>query len=593
MNEFNSDFKLIDVRHNAGFSPKDSCSFSNIIIFRDLPYSFDLANQELVRYPAYFYGFSFDKLRCDYSLWLTTGTKKNINILMPFFFNFPNNKLSWHLNKKSKSWYLYLIQNSFLHADRSQVNYIYKHKNFYEYNQGLSDVTLNLQKFSNKFHRVINGFNLELDFSISTYNYNWLSSKNLNYKNRNLFNLVNDSFLYSSFFINSFDSSVILYPQAFFEYNYFSYFLSNSFNISNIFSLVSFNKFIYISLINFLQKAYFSVFMINYIDINNLNLSLIILIKLLFFRIFKKKCSFNYIVFSKFKLNTNVVFYYLNIFFPNTSILQLPLKLILDSYLKPNIIFFNKYNRNNKLILFKFFLSSIKKFKHNIPIILNKTNSFLTSSSSDLGISALNWVFYYLKERKNFILNSKLVSKIFNLNSVSINNLFFNYTISNLFIRNDFLFKTFWYKSKFDKNMLIYSWANKYSFGNKRAYSGLFFLSNTTSSFVYYKYNSVLFDSIILFFDNLFKFISFNINNFLIMSFNFIYFDLYLLLYNFYNFFFKFIKQINQNKSKFFYNNLFLKFFSIRKAVNDKLLYSNIPSFGKLVKNRKIYRFYL
>lgn len=68
MNEFNSDFKQIDVRHNAGFSPKDSCSFSNIIVFRDLPYSFDLANQELVRYPAYFYGFSFDKLRCDYSL---------------------------------------------------------------------------------------------------------------------------------------------------------------------------------------------------------------------------------------------------------------------------------------------------------------------------------------------------------------------------------------------------------------------------------------------------------------------------------------------------------------------------------------------
>lgn len=141
--------------------------------------------------------------------------------------------------------------------------------------------------------------------------------------------------------------------------------------------------------------------------------------------------------------------------------------------------------------------------------------------------------------------------------------------------------------------MLIYSWANKYSFGSKRAYSGLFFLSNTTSSFVYYKYNSVLFDSIILFFDNLFKFISFNINNFFVMSFNFLYFDLYLLLYNFYNFLFKFIKKINQNKSKYLYNSLFLKYFSVRNALKDKLLYSKASSFGKLVKNRKYYRFYL
>lgn len=68
MNEFDSNFKQIDVRHNFGFSPKDACTFSNIITFRDLPYSFDLANQELVRYPAYFYGFSFDKFRCDYSV---------------------------------------------------------------------------------------------------------------------------------------------------------------------------------------------------------------------------------------------------------------------------------------------------------------------------------------------------------------------------------------------------------------------------------------------------------------------------------------------------------------------------------------------
>lgn len=265
----------------------------------------------------------------------------------------------------------------------------------------------------------------------------------MNFKNRNLFNLVNDSFLYSSFFINSFDSSVILYPQSFFEYNYFSYFLSNSFNISNIFSLVSFNKFIYISLITYLQKSYFSVFLSNYIYINNLNSSILVLIKLLFFRILKNKRSFNYLVFSKYKLNISVLLYYLNIFIPNKSILQSPLKLILDPLLKPDVIYFNKFNRNNKFILFKFFLSSISKFKHNVPVIFNKTKSLVNSSSSDLGISAINWIFYYLKERKNFILNSKALSKIFNFNSVSTNNLFFNYTVSNLFLRNDFLFKTF------------------------------------------------------------------------------------------------------------------------------------------------------
>lgn len=65
---FHSFLKQINVRYNFGFSPKDACIFSNIVTFRDLPYAFDLTNQELIRYPAYFYGFSFDKLRCHYSL---------------------------------------------------------------------------------------------------------------------------------------------------------------------------------------------------------------------------------------------------------------------------------------------------------------------------------------------------------------------------------------------------------------------------------------------------------------------------------------------------------------------------------------------
>lgn len=65
-----------------------------------------------------------------------------------------------------------MIQNSFLNINRSNTVPSTNNKNFYYVNSGLSDVTLNLQKFSNKFHRVINGFNLELDFSVSTYNHN-------------------------------------------------------------------------------------------------------------------------------------------------------------------------------------------------------------------------------------------------------------------------------------------------------------------------------------------------------------------------------------------------------------------------------------
>lgn len=268
----------------------------------------------------------------------------------------------------------------------------------------------------------------------------------MNYKNRDLFNLVNDSFLYSSFFINSFDSSVILYPQSFFEYNYFSYFLSNSFNISNVFNFIFFDKVKYFSLISSLQNVYSSLFFNNFAYLSNLSNSLILFIKLLFFRIFKNRRIFNYLVFFKYKLNIKVILYYLNVIFPNNFIFQLPLKFILNSSIKPNVTFFknlNNSNITNKLLLFKFFLSSINKFKHNIPSICKKTGTLMSSVSSDLSINTLNWIFYYLKERKNFIFNSKLLSKLANFNSIVTNKLFYNYSLSNLFERNDFLFKTF------------------------------------------------------------------------------------------------------------------------------------------------------
>lgn len=181
---------------------------------------------------------------------------------------------------------------------------------------------------------------------------------------------------------------------------------------------------------------------------------------------------------------------------------------------------------------------------------------------------------------------------MFNFNSLKFNKIVSNYSLTNFFVRNDFLFKTFLYKIKLDKSLIIYSLANKYSFGTKRHYSKLYVFSKPARSFVYYKYNSVLFDSITLFFENLFKFISFNLHNFFISSLNYLYFDLYLLLHNFFNFFSKFIKKANKKKSKFFYNKLFLNYFSI-KNLKTKALFFHTNNVNKLVKNRKHYRFYL
>lgn len=603
MNDFN--LQQIDVRFNEGFSPKTICSFSNIITFRDLPYSFDLKNQELVRYPAYFYGFSFDKFRCNYSLWLTTGTKKNINILIPFFYNLPNSKLCWHLNNKSKPWFLYLIQNSFLNSNKTlDLDYITVKKNqFYTYNYGLSDVTLNIQKYSNKFHRVINSYDLDLDFSISTYNFKW-SGKHLNYKQRDVFNLINDAFLYSSFFINSFDSSVILYPQSYFEYNFFNIFLINAFNIVNIFDEYSFDKFRYLSIINILHNYYLSIFYDYFISFKVNNNIFMLFIKLILFRIFKSvNCNFNYLIYTKYKLNFKLILYYMNLFFPNIFKNN---SLFIFSYLPTikchplfniNFYFFKelkKLNFNKRLLMLNFFVSKFKNLTSYLSDASKKFDIVLSSDTSTLGLNSFNWIFYYLKERKNALFKSRYFTKVFNFGLNKCNKLIYNYSVNLLSIRNDFLFKTLWYKSKFDKNIIIYSWGNKYSFGKKRTFSGLFFLSNEAVSFTYYKYNTILFESIMLFFDNLFKFISFNINNILISSLNLFYYDLYFMIYNFFSFYLNFIKKQKNKPSSFFFNNLFIKYLINNRFTKKIFNFSNkLNIFNKLIKNKKHYRFYL
>lgn len=99
-----------------------------------------------------------------------------------------------------------------------------------------------MQKHYNRFHRSIS-FNplIELDFSITNYNYNWWKKYYSNtcdfvIERYPLF-FLDDSFLMSSFFITSYDTALISYPQIYFESLFFDKLLLNCFNLNKLGSM--------------------------------------------------------------------------------------------------------------------------------------------------------------------------------------------------------------------------------------------------------------------------------------------------------------------------------------------------------------------
>lgn len=51
-----------------GFNPIDSLRYKNILNYRELPYTYNLTEDELIRHCSYFYGVSYNKHHRNYNV---------------------------------------------------------------------------------------------------------------------------------------------------------------------------------------------------------------------------------------------------------------------------------------------------------------------------------------------------------------------------------------------------------------------------------------------------------------------------------------------------------------------------------------------
>lgn len=65
-NRFISD--KINVKNRFLFPLTTLCRYNKMLPFRELPYYYNLEKEELLRYPAYFFGSSYDRLMCNFGL---------------------------------------------------------------------------------------------------------------------------------------------------------------------------------------------------------------------------------------------------------------------------------------------------------------------------------------------------------------------------------------------------------------------------------------------------------------------------------------------------------------------------------------------
>jgi len=402
---------VITLRDTMTLNYSTAFSFYKIVVHTDLPINFDQITKVWWRWYSDIYGFFYNRVKCSYSVWLTTFLKKNVGVYMSFFFKVPG-KRSKILSNWRRRAFLYQttmikkIPNIFF-SNHQKLNFWLIHYNI------LSEAAKETLLTGNRGHKPIGSygmFGLETSMFISSYNGKW---NNL-YKPESLFYncgrmprdfmvIVNSFFISPGFFINSYDSLLTLYPQYFLEYH-------NKIFDKDFVSLISFfelknNKMFYKNILLLIKCFYIdSVFfkLFKFIDLNLLkNLS-----------------------FSIYKINLYLFFIrYLVKFYKKTIIIN---------YFFIFLIFLNKYNFSNILM-----------FKNTY---MNITNSF-------------DFVYYvyfsnYINFSKNWLSEKYLVNKqnykydfIFKyLNKFSL----FNLNIKNL--------ENFLYFKKLYVVELIYLW---------------------------------------------------------------------------------------------------------------------------------------
>jgi hypothetical protein len=153
---------------------------------------------------------------------------------------------------------------------------------------------------------------------------------------KNYMIIINNYFINSGFFINSFDSNLTIYPQYFLEYynNLYNKNINNIFKFFNIKINISF----YLNIIYFLEKIFKNIFKYNFNNnlnlLNNKNRNLINLNFYFYYLYFYKKYNYKVVystlylylfyfyqikfskfyIFYNFKNTNNYNFLYLNFF---------------------------------------------------------------------------------------------------------------------------------------------------------------------------------------------------------------------------------------------------------------------------------------
>lgn len=452
-------------------------TFIKIIKYFDLPYSFDLKKKPLWRYNGLPYGAFFDKKMRSFVLYFSTGFKKNIGVSIQFFVNFPSKSnlyspVDWHkfsfLFKKTLKIHFkydnYLNIN--LNKNYNSIN------NFY-----LNLIPIHFHILNYNFHRCLNLSDIDINPWVTTFDYRFwtfdiydLKYKNTNIAKSDFFWGVHEQCISSSFFVTSFDTRIILYPELYFKYISQKYNIFNYFKMSKIYNKKNYNIFYY-NIINCFENIYNKK--INKILKNNNFLKFFKLIK--YFKLF----FFN----NKLLIKDKYIKFFL-IFNKILNIKNIFLKICKNLYIFKNIFLVKnillkhyyyyrsrKYNKDSH-IKFNFRLNFVKKLPRINKFIKNYTKYF-----TQIFYKKLYKVIFYNQYNKLVYLRIK---KFWNY--------FFLFFISN--IKNKFHFSNL-YTSKFNLLYIDYIFdlllfLKKYFFFNlfiRKYYNKFFYLKK----FKYYK----------------------------------------------------------------------------------------------------------
>lgn len=407
-------------------------TFVKIIKYFDLPFFFDLKKKKLWRFYGLPYGAFFDKKIRSYVLYFSTGFKKNIGVSIQFFVNFPSKSnlyspIDWHkfsfLFKKTLINFKYI--KLFLNK-----NYNPKH-NLY-----LNLIPIHFYILNYNFHRCLNLSDIDVNPWVTTFDYRFWTHDiyDLKYKISNLSKIdyfwgVHEQCISSSFFVTSFDTRIILYPELYFKY------ISEKYNIFNYFKILKYyNKKYYISFYYNILKLFENIYnkKINNIFVDN-------------FFINNRKMLKNFKLFlfnEKFIIKEK----YIKFFFLFNKILNIK-NIFLNIYM--NLYIFKSNFLIKKILLKNYYYYRSRKYNKESPLKLNYRFNFikkLPRINKYMKYYAKYFTQIYYKKLYRVIFYNKF-SKLFYVRIKKFWNYFFLFFISN--IKNKFHFSNI-YTNKFN-----------------------------------------------------------------------------------------------------------------------------------------------